>query len=62
MKHLHTGDGPSPWLYIKGRLCEMFRCLPSELDGEDTNEILQIVALLNLGNEYEAGRIDDGGS
>lgn len=41
---------PAPWLYVKGRLCERFHCLPSELAEEDFAEVTQMAQLLAEGD------------
>jgi hypothetical protein len=37
-----------PWLYVKARLCQMFGCLPSQLEREDADQILQMARLIHI--------------
>ena len=45
--HIYEG-GPQPQLLMEALLCEMYGCLPSELDGEDVARLLKQAEMLML--------------
>jgi len=57
---LTTGGVGVPWLYVKGRICERFHCLPSQLANENMRELMWLIDMLALGDQLLSKRVPKG--
>lgn len=51
----YTG-APPPWKLIKAKMCEFYGCLPSQLNAEPADEVMQLWSLNQTFEEYSAKR------
>lgn len=42
-----------PFEYVELMLCKLFSCLPSQLEGEDYNHLMNLLAIDNALTQYE---------
>jgi hypothetical protein len=47
---------PAPWELQRALMCRLFGCLPSELDAQEADVILEAWSVLNLYEEFRAKR------
>lgn len=50
------GSVAPPWELIEARLCAIFHCRPSELEGEDADRLLLYYVLLQLDEMKHGGK------